>query len=483
MVSRPDEHRFRSFLRYRPVIDDWAAFCAAGGAPLPACIWTNTLKTTPERLIRRLPLEPIDWYEGAFRCPKGVQPAQHLPYLAGHYLIQEEAAMLPVVLLDPQPGESILDLCAAPGNKTAQIAVRMRSEGLVVANDRSKGRLGILRRVIGRLGLTSAAVMCHDAAGLPGEPDTFDRVLADVPCSGEGTLRRSTHPVFTISPGRRAYLQRIQMAILTRAVHFCRPGGRIVYATCTFAPEENEAVVDGVLRRYDGQLTVEPAHTPGLHLSPGLTEWGGEQFLPELAHTARLWPHHNDTGGFYVAVLRKAGTGLHAPRPARPARCDAPEVVEHFVRRYGIPEGVFTSYDVINHHAIRYLVARSAWPAGLPAPAQHGLPLQRTPQKIPKLKTGAAMLLGRYATRNRLTLTLPQARAYVERKPFFIDADALPPDVTPGYVLLAFDEIDIGLGFLSKKNERFEVLSLLPDKWHHGPVYCQGPEAIKPSLS
>ena len=221
-------------------------------------------------------------------------------------------------LLDPRAGERVLDLCAAPGNKTAQIAVAMQNQGTVVANDARWARLAPVRRVLERLGILNVVATVEDGAIFPDGAGRFDAVLADVPCSCDATVRKSPKVVLRQDERRRPQVRGLQRAILRRAVDLCRPGGRVVYATCTFAPEENESVVHEVLEDLgatgaddDPVLRVRPVEVPGLRLSPGLPAWQGQRFHPALARSVRLWPHHNDTGGFYVAVLDK----LRGSRP------------------------------------------------------------------------------------------------------------------------------------------------------------------------
>ncbi len=300
------------FERYRPLIDDWRAFSAALARPLPTTVWTNTLRTTPERLAARLArdgvaAEPVPWHPGAFRLPAGVKPGRSIAYVTGHYHVQEDVSLIPVALLAPRPGERLLDLCAAPGNKTVQAAVAMGDRGTVVANEKNRHRLGVLRRNLERLGVTCAAVTVADAANLPRGIGVYDRVLADVPCSCEGTSRKNPEVLRRLEKPRRGWRSGGQLAILRKAAQLVRPGGRIVYSTCTYAPEENEAVVDALLREAGpGTLRLVPARIEGLATAPGLTGWRGRRYDPQLARAMRVWPHHNDSGGFFVAVIEKA---------------------------------------------------------------------------------------------------------------------------------------------------------------------------------
>lgn len=222
-------------------------------------------------------------------------------------MVQEEAAMIPVLLLDLKPGERVLDLCAAPGNKTAQLSVALGDTGTVVANDSSLARLGVLQGSIDRLGLTNVVTTVHDARSFPVPPEGYDAVLADVPCSCEGTSRKNPEVLFRNTETERSYLTTVQKGILRRAIECAKPGGMVVYSTCTYAPEENEAVIHEILQ--DTQLDVElvPINLPGFKFSSGLSSWQGQSFDSSISRCARVWPHENNTGGFFIALLKKNG--------------------------------------------------------------------------------------------------------------------------------------------------------------------------------
>lgn len=291
--------------RYRDIVDDWDAFIGACARPLPRVVWANPLRCPEDiaaRVIARCPeAVPIDWHAGAWRLPHDARPGRWPEYRLGWLHGQEEAALGAVPALDVEPGMSVLDMCASPGNKTAQIAVSMGDVGSIVANERSNARLAGLRFNLERLGITCAAVTRGDATRYQGR-DAFDRVLVDAPCTCEGTARKSGAAGREDIEDHRRIVVQVQRALLRKAVRLVRPGGLVVYSTCTFAPEENEAVVDAV----KDAIEVEPVDVPdGLHARPGLAEWDGRRFREDVGNCLRIWPHHNDSGGFFVARIRK----------------------------------------------------------------------------------------------------------------------------------------------------------------------------------
>jgi len=243
----------------------------------------------------------IDGY--AFRSDPKL--GQTLAYLAGLFYIQEPSAMSPAVLLDAQPGERVLDLCAAPGGKTTQIAGVMQGKGLLVSNDASPTRVQALVRNIERAGVRNAVVTTEQPHKLAARfPAFFNRVLVDAPCSGEGMFRRDAEVIKAYTANKPEACAVIQSDILRNAAIMVKPGGRLVYSTCTFNTIENEDVIQGILLD-----------------------------CPEfsLIETKRIWPHRDIGEGHFVAVLQKSDTGGEAAtRKASPAEAFHPSVTEFF---------------------------------------------------------------------------------------------------------------------------------------------------------
>jgi len=308
-MSEPmGEERFAPLRRYERIIPRFSEFLKYLERPLPKTVRINTLKAEVEDVLagleeRGIEFERLSWYEHGIKLFNVEKPGNLLEYFLGFIHPQEEVSMIPPLLMELQPGELVLDLCAAPGSKATQISQILANTGHVVANDVSLSRLSLLRDNYERLGVLNMSVTMYDGRRFP-LVCQFDKVLVDAPCSCEGVIRKDYGVLRALGPRTYWRMHRLQRALLLRAVRLVRPGGLVIYSTCTFAPEENELVVDYVLRQVRG-IELEPIELEGLRFVPGLTEWEGRELHPDLACCARFYPHLNDTGGLFVAKLRK----------------------------------------------------------------------------------------------------------------------------------------------------------------------------------
>jgi NOL1/NOP2/sun family putative RNA methylase len=231
-----------------------------------------------------------------------------LEHLLGYYYVQEIASMLPVLALKPKPGETILDLCAAPGSKTTQIASKMKNSGTLIANDVNLGRIRILVTNLERCGISNTIVTRNQGfmlcKKLKSQGFQFDKILLDAPCSGEGTLRsnKATYEMWNIQSVKN--LSNIQKALIASAIDLLKKDGELVYSTCTHSPEENEEVLDFVLNKFKGIVNVEKINLP-VKCRVGLTKWNAEQYNKDVEKACRIYPQDNDTEGFFVAKLRR----------------------------------------------------------------------------------------------------------------------------------------------------------------------------------
>lgn len=446
------------FARYEPLLEDVEAFWACLARPLPACLWVNPVKSSPERLLEALreagyAPEPLGWYPGAYRLPGADKPGATLAFAAGWYYVQEEIALTAVVALDPQPGERILDLCAAPGGKTAQIALRVGSEGVVIANELATRRLSSLRATIERLGLPQVVVMHHDGASLPLESGSFDRVLLDAPCSGEGTLRKRARSWKGYKPAFTETVQRVQRGLLEQALRLVKPDGVLVYSTCTYAPEENEAVLDAVLGDFG---YVEPFEIPGLRADSGILRWQGRSFREDVAHARRYWPHLNDTGGFFVARIRRTDRPMSPQkRPVEGLRYDRPQPLEDetplrwFAERFGLEAQTLEPFRFWRRGREKIWMAWRATPVpDDPPPHSIGVALLRRTNYGYKPTTAALQFFGPQIRRNALSLaSLEEARRFLSGQTLNIRPTE---EVEPGYVHVRFGSYELGCGLWAR---------------------------------
>ena len=268
---------------------DYPAFLESLERPRAVALRFNPLKGA----VPKLPFvgEPVPWEPMGYYYDPQSRPGLHPYHEAGVYYLQEASAMSAVALLDPQPGETVCDLCAAPGGKSTQIAGRMRGEGLLLCNEYSPARAKILARNIERMGVANAIVTNEKTESLAKRlPGFFDRVLVDAPCSGEGMFRKEEAAVTDWSQETVEMCAARQAEILDNAAKLLKPGGRLVYSTCTFAPEEDEEAVAAFLARH-------PEFAPEAVDAP----W----FTPGPQATYRMWPHKLLGEGHFGAVLRK----------------------------------------------------------------------------------------------------------------------------------------------------------------------------------
>lgn len=262
-------------------------------------------------------LSPVPWAENGFYYEAEDAPGKHPYHEAGVYYIQEPSAMAPAGLLEVQPGEHVLDLCAAPGGKSTQLGAAMKGQGLLVCNEINPSRAKILSENVERMGIVNALVTNETADRLAEVfPDYFDKILVDAPCSGEGMFRKNEEAGKEWSPENVAMCAERQDEILDCAAAMLRQGGRMVYSTCTFAIEEDEGSIARFLMRHPEfhVIRVENQIPEGTILVPGQTEHI-EELQTQLQNTIRLWPHRLKGEGHYAAVLKKDGDttpGYHA---------------------------------------------------------------------------------------------------------------------------------------------------------------------------
>ncbi|MUT66616.1 RsmB/NOP family class I SAM-dependent RNA methyltransferase [Paenibacillus sp. NEAU-GSW1] len=300
--------------------DEYERFIRSYDDPRLYGLRINRLKLDADRWKELSPfgdqVKPIPWAEDGFYYEEGERPGKHPHYHAGLYYIQEPSAMAPVELLDVQPGHRVLDLCAAPGGKSTQIAGKLQGSGVLVTNDNARERTKALAKNVELAGVRNAVVLNEDPAAMaPVFAHWFDRILVDAPCSGEGMFRKDESMIAEWEKHSIERCSVMQRHILRDAARMLAPGGKLVFSTCTFSPEENEAQIAQFLAEHSDFEVVQIE--PRFGWKAGRPDWtSGGDLMPErlasIAGTVRLWPQHVAGEGHYAAVLQRKGERIIA---------------------------------------------------------------------------------------------------------------------------------------------------------------------------
>ncbi len=286
----------------------------------------NTAKIEPEAFeqLTDFHLRPVNFIPGAYEYAEEDHAARHPYYHAGLYYLQEPSAMTPASVLPVQPGDRVLDLCAAPGGKATALGARLRGKGLLAANDLSASRCKALLKNLEVFGIPNVLVTNEPPARLAERfPEFFDSILVDAPCSGEGMFRKDENTVKAWYPEKPAECAKVQKEIILQAAAMLAPGGSLLYSTCTFSVEENEEVIAYLLEK-----------CPDIHLTDIPERPGFSAGLMGLEQCVRLWPHKTGGEGHFLALLRKDGGRPEAAAAgieAAPAACPAETAEDVYV--------------------------------------------------------------------------------------------------------------------------------------------------------
>ncbi len=307
----PESKEFKKpFIERYESLTDWEQFKDYSLRFLRRSIRVNTLKISIDDLKKRLypdwKLTPVPWCKEGFWIENVKDGRRDVGNLAEHSLgyiyIQEAASMIPPVVLDPKPGDIVLDMCASPGSKSSQIAMYMENQGVLVANDYKGIRLAPLGINLQRMGVSNNIITLMEGRWF--QRTKFDKILVDAPCSGTGTIRKSLKTIRIWNPTMITRLAITQKQLLETAFNGLNQGGTLVYSTCSVEPEEDEGVVDYLIKKYP-EAIVEDIGLEGIKRSPAITEFGKHKYSDEVKKTLRIWPQDNDSEGFFVSKIRK----------------------------------------------------------------------------------------------------------------------------------------------------------------------------------
>jgi len=308
------EERIRKLLKDEA---DFKEFVKIANTPPVNSIRCNTLKITPEKLKQRLEKkgwkikQPFNEHPEIMIIESNLLPGEigrAIEHMLGYYYVQEISSMLPVLALKPKENETILDLCAAPGSKTTQIAAEMKNTGTLIANEISIGRIKILANNTEKCGVTNTIITRKDGTELcerlKNNGIEFDKIFLDAPCSGEGTLRSSVKTAIMWNINTIRSMSKLQKALFESAFEVLKVGGEILYSTCTHAPEENEEIVNFALEKFKGRIKIEIISLP-IKCRPGVVSWQDKTYSNEVKASCRIYPQDNNTEGFFLAKFKK----------------------------------------------------------------------------------------------------------------------------------------------------------------------------------
>lgn len=398
----------------------------------------NTAKISCEEFLKLSPftLSPVGWCETGYYYEAEERPGKHPYHEAGLYYIQEPSAMAVAELLMPEPGERILDLCAAPGGKTSHIAAKLQGTGFLLSNEIHSQRAKILSQNVERMGLRNVVVTNETSERLADRfPGFFDRIVVDAPCSGEGMFRKDENARAEWSPENVALCAGRQRKILEDADKMLRPGGCMVYSTCTFAHEENEDVIEAFLREHEEYMMLE-REVP-------------ESFVKcRLPGAYRLFPHRLKGEGHFMAVLQKgsAGIGRNLPeiRPLRDKKVLAD--YEEFKKKLGLAiEG--ENYHLFGEQL--YLVPQGMTDIKGLKVERPGLHLGSFKKRRFEPSHGLALSLQASQVSNSISFPADSAeiRAYLHGESIYLEK--YQAELSGGWCLVLVDGFSVGWGKVS----------------------------------
>jgi len=375
-------------------------------------------------------ISPLPLREYIYKVDKAPYPiGKTISHFLGHIYVQDLSSMLPPIVLNPQPGDVVLDVSAAPGSKTTQLAAIMDNDGVLVGNDADPKRTQALCHNLERMGVVNAHAISTAGERL-GKlyPETFDKILLDPPCSGIGTLQKNPEILGWWDESYSRKLSDIQYRLFVSALKALKPGGTMVYSTCTITPRENEMVVDQMIRNFPIQILPIP-ELPGITSHPGLSAYQGEKFSPDLQKSIRIYPHENNSEGFYVALLQKTDSMDPRPNPSNPHRFNWTSSRQSPVKKYvdmahgafGVDRKYLHQFKYSQSKTINFIRKEAADFPLYFKPKRFGLSFCKTLTDGFKLTTEAALFFGNHLKKNVVELGKNDLMKFLNRENIYLD--------------------------------------------------------------
>lgn len=421
----------------------------------------NTIKMDAKKTIERLRklgvnLTPLSFDPFSFEySPDTFFPGRTMQHYLGHYYLQDISSMLPAMILNPKPGEKVLDMAAAPGSKTTQMAAMMNNTGTLIANDVDYNRLSVLCYNLDRMGIFNTLVTNKDGAVFgQATPDYFDKILLDAPCSALGVLGNKNEVTLWWNYQKMNKMVHIQQQLLVSAIKALKPGGTMVYSTCTLTPQENEWIVDQALRDYP--IEILPVSIPdSLVTHDGIVSIFDQSVSAELKKSKRLYPHENDAQGFFLCLIRKTDSTFSKPNHAKHNKPGKPSpfkimgsnnpttqiIHQRFSEYFGINRAIFENLTLLESSDV-WMTSADIDLTFSDLSFRQGLRFMRplSGERF-KVTTDALQLFGQHITDNRIDL---EDKSVAEK--FFSGENVIIGNEQHGQKAVFYDNQCLGAG-------------------------------------
>jgi NOL1/NOP2/sun family putative RNA methylase len=444
------------YARYESIIPDYQDFLQYIKRPLVQSLRVNTLKASHEEivaLLRDIKLHRLSFFGDGYSILGKYPLGKHIAHNLGLIYVQEVASMIPVVVLDPQPGEFVLDMCAAPGSKTTQIAQMMVNRGMLIANEISRKRIRGLIHNIKRCGLINEAVISMSGQKLHRIfDDYFDRILIDAPCSAEGTIRKSKAVLYHWGIKNIKRMSRVQIGLVMSGFRALRPGGTMVYSTCTIAPEENEMVVSYLLEKFP-EAEILPVQLRDFKVRAGVTRWQGTTFDRRVELCARVLPQDNDTAPFFIARLTKRG--VYRPRMEYLGKIETNNMLlNSFSEQFGIVGDRLKQHALFKHRNDDFISTREVFTFREAAAIRKGLEFGRIYGRDLKPDNDFVQLFGADAVRNVIDMKEWQVTRFLKGETVEVKD---VPNTGKGFVIIRYNGLPVGVGKYNESEVRSAI--------------------------
>lgn len=420
----------------------------------------NTKKISVEEFLKIAPwpLTPVPWIPNGFYYDGSIyQPAKHPYYFAGLYYLQEPSAMTPASRLPIEPGDKVLDVCAAPGGKATELGARLGEDGVLIANDISNSRARGLLKNLELFGIGNMMVISEEPGKLMDFfPEYFDKILIDAPCSGEGMFRKEKKMVKAWEEHGPEFFSKLQRSIITQAAAMLKPGGMLLYSTCTFDSLENEQTIEFLLEQFP-QFTI--CEMDGYE---GFAQGRPEETKsknPDMTKTVRIFPHKMQGEGHYLALLKKGNTDdaftVRVPMQESKPMKKIPEELEAFFK--DVTWNIDSRRLDIRDERVYYMPRELPELKGIRF-LRSGLLLGELKKKRFEPSQALAMCLSRNTYQKILNLSVEDERVIKYLKGETLDVKDLAGQKNKGWYLVCVDGYPLGFGKLANQTLKNKYL-------------------------